>query len=152
MASSGASTASVFSRIVRTAPVISSTVSPRTRSAISKPPICEGVASPDIMRSNARADSSSVKAAPLATLAISALRSSMYAAPLMRERAPARLGVPGGGELEEILQDHVPLLRGDAFGVELHAVDRQARVRNTHDQPIVGLRGHCQLVRHAGAF
>jgi hypothetical protein len=77
MASGGASTASIFERIVLTAPVISSTVSPRTRSAINNPPICEGVASPDIMRSKACADSSSVSAAPLATLAISALNSSI---------------------------------------------------------------------------
>ena len=41
-----------------TAPVISSTVSPRTRSAINSPPICEGVASPDIMLSKADAASS----------------------------------------------------------------------------------------------
>ena len=32
-----------------TAPVISSTVSPRTRRAMSKPPICAGVASPEII-------------------------------------------------------------------------------------------------------
>jgi len=81
MASAGASTTSIFARMVRTAPVISSTVSPRTRSAINNPPICEGVASPDIMRSKAWADSSSVSAAPLATLAMSALSSSMARAP-----------------------------------------------------------------------
>jgi hypothetical protein len=49
MASAGASTRSIFSRMISTAPVISSTVSPRTRSAISNPPIWAGVASPDIM-------------------------------------------------------------------------------------------------------
>jgi len=60
-----------------TAPVISSTVSPRTRSAMSSAPICEGVASPDIMRSNPRAASSRVSAAPVAVLAMSALKSSV---------------------------------------------------------------------------
>jgi hypothetical protein len=57
IAPSGASTLSIFARMVVTAPVISSTVSPRTRSPISNAPICEGVASPDIMRSKALADS-----------------------------------------------------------------------------------------------
>ena len=60
-ASAGASTRSILARIAVTAPVISSTVSPRTRSAISRPPICEGVASPDIMRSKADAASSRVQ-------------------------------------------------------------------------------------------
>src|SRR6476659_9748319 len=44
-ASAGALTRSILARIADTAPVISSTVSPRTRSAISNTPICEGVAS-----------------------------------------------------------------------------------------------------------
>ena len=39
---------SIFARMADTAPVISSTVSPPTRIAISAPPICEGVASPEI--------------------------------------------------------------------------------------------------------
>ena len=82
MASGGALTRSIFSRMTVTAPVISSTVSPRTRSAISRPPICEGVASPDIMRSKPCAASSRVSAAPVATLAISALKSSLTLAPV----------------------------------------------------------------------
>jgi hypothetical protein len=65
-----------LARIVVTAPVISSTVSPRTRNAISRPPICDGVASPDIMRSKALAASSRVRLAPVATLAMSDLKSS----------------------------------------------------------------------------
>ena len=70
----GASTRSILARMAVTAPVISSTVSPRTRNAISRPPICEGVASPDIMLSNAAAASSRVSVAPVATLAMSALK------------------------------------------------------------------------------
>src|SRR5262249_55413676 len=131
---------------------ISSTVSPRTRSAIKRPPICEGVASPDIIRSNACVDSSRLSAAPLATLAISALKSSMAGAPLMHARAPAGLGIPGRRELEEILQDQMAVRGGDALGMKLQAVDREACVRNAHDEPIVGLRSQCQLVRHAGAI
>ena len=53
MAPAGASMRVILPRMARTAPVISSTVSPRTRSAIRKPPICDGVALPDIMMSNA---------------------------------------------------------------------------------------------------
>ena len=77
MASAGARTRSIFSRIAVTAPVISSTVSPRTRSAINRPPICEGVASPDIMVSKPRAASSRLSAAPVAALAINPLNSSV---------------------------------------------------------------------------
>src|SRR5439155_973841 len=68
IASGGAATRSIFSRIAVTAPVISSTVSPRTRSAMRSAPICEGVASPDIMVSNPRAASSRLSVAPVAAL------------------------------------------------------------------------------------
>ena len=37
---------------------------------------------------------------------------------------PARARVEGAGDLEEILQDAVAVLRGDAFRMELHAVHR----------------------------
>src|SRR6478609_12007766 len=77
MASGGASTRSILERIADTAPVISSTVSPRTRKAISKPPICEGVASPDIMLSKAEAASSRDSVAPVATFPMIDLRSSI---------------------------------------------------------------------------
>src|SRR5215471_19485970 len=77
MASRGALTRSILARIADTAPVISSTVSPRTRSAINSPPICEGVASPDIMLSNAEAASSRERVAPVATLPMIDSRSSI---------------------------------------------------------------------------
>src|SRR5207248_8107681 len=76
-ASAGAVTRSIFERIAETAPVISSTVSPRTRSAINSPPICEGVASPDIRLSKADAASSRDSVAPVATLAMIDLSSSI---------------------------------------------------------------------------
>src|SRR6185312_470103 len=76
-ASAGALTRSILARIAETAPVISSTVSPRTRSAISNPPICDGVASPDIMLSKAEAASSRDKVAPVATFPMIDLRSSI---------------------------------------------------------------------------
>ena len=76
-ASAGALTRSILPRIADTAPVISSTVSPRTRSAINSPPICEGVASPDIMLSKADAASSRDSVAPVATFPMIDLRSSI---------------------------------------------------------------------------
>src|SRR6186713_1614864 len=76
-ASAGALTRSILLRIADTAPVISSTVSPRTRSAINSPPICEGVASPDIMLSKAEAASSRDSVAPVATFPMIDLRSSI---------------------------------------------------------------------------
>src|SRR5581483_35247 len=112
MASGGAATLCIFERIVVTAPVISSTVSPRTRSPIKRPPICEGVASPDIMRSNARDASSRDSIAPEATFAIRTLSSSLTAVSSMRPLLSLRL--PLGGEVEKILQDQVAVLGGDA--------------------------------------
>jgi hypothetical protein len=73
----GAVTASILARIAVTAPVISSTVSPRTRKPINSAPICEGVASPDIMALKALAASSRVSAAPVATLPINVFKSFM---------------------------------------------------------------------------
>src|SRR6185437_1772942 len=148
-ASAGAVTPSILARMVVTAPVISSTVSPRTRSAINSPPICEGVASPDIMRSKAEAASSRVSEAPVATLAMSALKSSAMAARLFRcvhgRAAPAGLGVPGRREIEEIAQQQMAVLGGDALRMELHAVHRQAHVREPHHHAVTGLRGDRKL-------
>src|ERR1035437_6679173 len=161
IASDGACTPSILARMVVTAPVISSTVSPRTRNAMSSPPICEGGASPDIMRSKAEAASARVRLAPVATLAMSDLKSSAMGLTryvggrLARRRCarfPSMLLIPGGGEIEKILQHQMAVLGGDALGMELHAVHRQARMRETHHQAIVGFGIDGQLARHAGAF
>jgi hypothetical protein len=61
--------------MMRAAPVISSTLSPRTRSAIRNAPICDGVALPLMMISNAASASLSFKRRPVATAASSGLRS-----------------------------------------------------------------------------
>src|SRR5947208_4863841 len=134
----GAFTPSILARIVVTAPVISSTVSPRTRKAINSPPICEGVASPDIIRSKALAASSRVRRAPVATLAMSALKSSamldVSGHRVHRRRfargcgAPSALSIPRRGDIEKILQHQVTVLGGDAFRVELDTVYRQVVV------------------------
>ena len=75
MAPSGASMLSARARMAWAPPVISSTVSPRTRSAMRKPPICAGVAAPSIIASKAARDSSTVSDAPVATRPMSALKS-----------------------------------------------------------------------------
>src|SRR3977135_3313607 len=95
-ASGGALTRSILARIADTAPVISSTVSPRTRSAISKPPICDGVASPDIMLSNADAASSRDNVAPVATFPMIDLRSSISC---FQDRACFRASACGLGSV-----------------------------------------------------
>ena len=152
-------TRSILSRMVVTAPVISSTVSPRTRSAMSSAPICDGVASPAIICSKAFADSSRVKAVPVATLPMSALKihgcalNSPAPAPVLlclprRLRASGR-GIPGGGDIEEILQHQVPVIGRNALGMELHAMDGQPAVGEAHDQAVGGLRGDTR-VRAAG--
>jgi len=49
---------------------------------------------------------------------------------------PAMYGVPLRGKLEKILQQQMPVLGRDAFGMELHAVHGQRLVREAHDQPV----------------
>ena len=91
MASGGAATRSILLRMVVTAPVISSTVSPRTRSAMRSAPICDGVASPAIICSKASADSSRVNCEPVATLPMRPLKST---AKSLNPPAPARSAAP----------------------------------------------------------
>jgi len=67
IAPGGASIATAFARMIRAAAAISSTVSPRTRSAIRKAPICEGVALPLMMISNAASAWLSLRLWPWAT-------------------------------------------------------------------------------------
>src|SRR5260370_23705559 len=157
MASGGASTPSILRRIAATAPVISSTVSPRTRSAIKRPPICDGVTSPDIMLSNASNAASRLNAAPVATCPMSALISTML--PSMRPArsrqalfAAARRGLPIPGDVEEVLQDQVTVLGRDAFGVKLHPVHGQAVMLERHHQAGAGLRGDREMPPHRGAI
>src|SRR5579872_4418502 len=131
----GACTISAFARMARAAPVISSTVSPRTRSAIRKPPICEGVAFPDSMASKASADSASLRRWPCAALPISTLKPVVSMLTV-----PASCGDRGLlGELDEVREQRVSALGRDALGVELHAVDRPLPVHHTHDDAVVGL-------------
>ena len=77
IASGGALTLSILARMAATAPVSSSTVSPRTLKAMRNPPICEGVTSPESMESKALSASLRVSVAPAATLAIRGLKDSI---------------------------------------------------------------------------
>src|SRR6516225_472553 len=167
IASGGACTRSIFARMTLTAPVISSTLSPRTRNAINSPPICEGVASPDIICSKAAAASSRASAAPVATLAMSDLNSAVTACPSTdphphRARdwlrdgfigaAPSGRAIPCLRDVEKIFQEQMTVLGGDAFGVELHAVHRQPVMRKPHHQTVLGLGRDVQIARHALAL
>ena len=75
MAFAGALTMAHLARMARAAPVISSTFSPLTLRAMRKPPICAGVASPDMMTLNAAWASSADKSSFAANLAIGDFRS-----------------------------------------------------------------------------
>src|SRR5690348_1636129 len=158
IASGGACTRSILARMTLTAPVISSTLSPRTRSAIRSPPICDGVASPDIICSKAAAASSRESAAPVATLAMSDLNSIVTARPSIdprwrrlsgsgvRTAAAARL-VPTLGDFKKVFQEQMTVLGGDAFRMKLHAVDRHLPMGEPHHQTVVGFGGHFKLAR-----
>src|SRR5438309_4857330 len=100
-----------------TAPVISSTVSPRTRNAIRKPPIWAGVTSPDSIVSKASSASARVSVEPVATLAMRGLNASMS---FLFGCRPLASGVPRRGDIEEVFQDQRPVLGKDALGMELH--------------------------------
>src|SRR4051812_24914007 len=136
MASSGASTRSILARIAATAPVSSLTLSPRTRSAMRKPPICAGVTSPNSIASKASAASAWLRWAPAATLARKGLNDSMS-----NSRGAALVLVPRRGNAQEILGHRVTLLGSDAFRMELHALHGKRGLREPHDQPVPGLGG-----------
>src|SRR5579885_1533503 len=152
MASGGAFTPTILARMVVTAPVISSTVSPRTRRAMSSPPICEGVASPDIMLSNAAAASWRVKLAPVATLAMSALNSSAMELFRCRERSATGSRVPGRGNVDKVLQYQMAVLGSDAFRVKLYAVYGKVLVHYAHAEPVARFGIDGERAWHTSAF
>src|ERR1700722_9473797 len=168
MAPGGACTRTILARMAVTAPVISSTVSPRTRSPMRSAPICDGVASPDIICSKASAASSRVNSAPVATLPIKPRNCAVTVSPsinrligprsrpLRRVRRgvrsflpPSGRRVPGCGEVQKILQHQMAVLGRDALGMELHAMHRQVRMGEAHHHAVVGIGGHGELARHA---
>src|SRR5258707_1516662 len=50
--------------------------------------------------------------------------------------------------LDEILQHFVPVFSEKGFGMELHALDRQAAVAHAHDFAVLGFGGGRQAFRH----
>src|SRR5215475_13192668 len=58
--------------------------------------------------------------------------------PRLSRLLPALLRGMFAGDLEEVLQDLVAVFRGDALGMELHAVDWQRLVTQAHDD-VAGL-------------
>ncbi len=154
-----------------TAPVISSTVSPRMRMAMSSPPICDGVASPTIMRSKkatAAASSRGERGAgghlsekrleivrSLCPQSINWLARWPVAAPRATTAAAAR---PLG-------RSTAPRGRGNSSGSDARAPRRcfpdgtarrapeGAYASEPHDEAAVGVGGHgLQLLRHRGAL
>src|SRR5664279_5837526 len=67
-------------------------------------------------------------------------------------RIPPMLLVPGGGEIEEVLQYQVAVLGGDALGMKLHSVHGQARMRQAHHQTIAGFGIDGELAWHRRAL
>src|SRR6267154_5476241 len=60
-------------------------------------------------------------------------------------------GVPLRSKLEKVLEDEVAVFGRDAFGVELHAMNRQGLMLQPHHK-IIRLRAHRQIPRHARAL
>ncbi len=160
MAFSGAETGSMRARMEETAPTISSTVSPRTRSAIRKPPICDGVASPDIRMSKAARDSSRFRLSPFATFAISGFSSAIVSAP--RLEADHRLIGEGliDGHTVVVLQavdhlvEHVVACRAGDGGELLIVIGKRIGRRVGVDcrdleEDAAGTIGVCRGARHA---
>src|SRR5262245_29235285 len=155
-ASSGTATRIMRARSIWAAPVISSTVSPRTRSAIRKAPICAGVAAPAVIWSRAVRISCSLSVAPCETFWIRCRNSwegwaSMVAS--CRMAGGVNIATPRRetGEIEEVGEQRVSVLGGDALRVELYTIDGMRLVLQPHDEP-VGFRGHHEVLRQAGAL
>src|SRR4029079_782930 len=53
------------------------------------------------------------------------------------------------GKVEEIGEQLMGMLRGDALGMELYAVHRVALMPHAHDEAIVGRRRDLELLRQA---
>ena len=173
IAPSGAVTRRTRSRIAAAKPASSSIVSPRIRSATRSAASWAGVASPSITAPIAARASSRDSVRPSTTAASAARTTSLMAvaaapAPAAsgaestvrrrssgqdharrRERARRRIEPPGlalAGLAQEVGEQVRALRRQHRFGVELDALERQARVAEAHDDPVdLAHRGHPQL-------
>ena len=131
--------------MARAQAVISPTVSPRMRMAVSAAATWAGVGSPRRQAAKKSSASSSDRVAPSARRASSGLKAS----DIGRQAGARRLHA---GEVEEVGQQVVAALGGDGFRVELHAVDRPGPVLHAHDLAVVGPGGDLQVVRQAVAL
>ncbi len=107
-------------RMARAAPTSSSTVSPFMRSATSSAPICAGVASPVHQAQHDRCTCRPRRDSGLPTACWIASWMFMVAESAERPQRPARLR-------EEVLQQLLAFERQDRLGMELHALDADAR-------------------------
>ncbi len=115
--------------MARTAPVSSATVSPRTRIIISRPAICAGVASPDMMMPNAASASASDSVSPPASRAMTGLRLADHSSTARTASAGA---LAPRAIARKLARMSWPCSRGDAFRVELHAEHRQRAMAQAH--------------------
>src|SRR5262245_61061698 len=157
IAPSGARTATARALSARAAPAISSTVSPRTRSPIRSAPICASVAPSDMMSPNASAASLSLSVAPSATRARMGRRyasSAMGAAERLEDTGRrswrfAACAPLDAGKVEEIGEEPMPVLGGDALGMKLNAVHGIALVLQPHNDAVASLRRNFQRLGQA---
>ena len=105
-------TGSTCARIASAQPAISSAVSPFSRNATRKPPICAGVASPDM-------------------IVFITSRACVAAEVAAVEQLVERV-LDHGVAPEEVLRELAPDRRQHRLGMELHAVDRQLAVAHRH--------------------
>src|SRR5581483_209748 len=69
-----------------------------------------------------------------------------------RCNAASAFCVPGGCDFKKIFQHQVPVLGGDTLRMELHAMDGQPLVHQSHHEAVIGLRIYFKFGRHARSF
>ena len=160
MAPSGARTLTARSRMARAAPVISSMVSPRARSAHQqRADLRVGCAARHDQREGVGGFG---LAEGLAWRHLAEDRAEIRKRRRACERGARghrpllcgpRRGAPlDAGKVEEVDKQLMAVLRGDALGMELHAVHRIAFVLQAHDHAVGGLGGDLQRVGQALAL
>src|SRR5207248_4239027 len=121
IASDATVTRTATSRSAEAQPAISSIVSPRMCRAASSAPSCAGVASPAMTEDIAPRASSRVRVRPAAMMP-SASRAS-----------------------KEVLQHAQPVDGHDRLGMELHGLERERAMAQSHHDAVVAARGHDEL-------
>src|SRR5580704_17407000 len=104
-----------WARMARAQAVISPTVSPRSRMAVTAAAICAGVGSPRKQAAKNAPASASDRVAPSASFASSGLKASDMAG--LRLLASGLGEALDPGEVEEVREQLVAAFGGDGFGV-----------------------------------